>query len=192
MKTGDLIGVSGYGLVSGVINAGTFALPRPLSNRGISHIGIICADYAEPLVYESTTTPRPPCAVTGHVVRGAQAHRLDDFLDFKGNDVVWHIPLRRPLYDHEAYRLQESLDSALGRPYDMLGAFRAGGFLFRTMQGLLRREDVSSLFCSEWCAAVLANTGIFQTRSAGKWSPNALVRHLVRSGICDPQKLLQQ
>jgi len=45
-------------------------------------------------------------------------------------------------------------------------------------------EDLSKLFCSEWVAACLRIVGRLDTPNASAWSPNGLVRHLVREGIC--------
>ena len=142
---GDIIASTCNGFVSGVINVGTFALPAPLPGAGASHVGIVCMDGGEPVVYESTSYDRPPCVYQGRSVRGVQAHRLDDYLKFDFAR-VWHYPLRRALYDDEARRLQHVLDRALGTPYDMLGAFRSGGLALRA---LLRKEDLSGVFCSE-------------------------------------------
>jgi len=177
VKDGDLIGVSGRGVVSGIIKLGTFGLPR-----SISHVGIVCRYHGTPLVYETTTFDRPPCALQETRVRGCQAHRLDDFLQFEPG-AVWHYPLRRELYDHEADRLQRSLDADLGTPYDMIGAIRAGGLLYRVLQALMRPEDTSSLFCSEWCAQKLTEIGLLATRHVGSWSPNKLCRRGVLRGI---------
>lgn len=186
IKSGDIIGVTGKGIVSGVINLGTFGLPRV----GITHVGIVSLEGPEPVLFETTTFKRPPCYYQGVEVRGCQAHRLEDFLDFERGK-VWHYPLRRELYEHEAERLRMTLEQSLGLPYDMLGAIRSGGFVFRTLQAVLRREDVAGLFCSEWCAEALTKVGVMRTRHLGTWNPNKLCRRLVWSGVCsEPRRLL--
>lgn len=186
---GDLIGVSSNGIVPGIINLGTFALPAPLPGAGISHVGMVCHYHGTPLVYETTTFDRPPCVLQGVKVRGCQAHRLDDYLKFVPGR-IFHYPLRRALYDHEADRLQRSLDADLGTPYDFIGAVRSGGLLYRLLQILLRPEDTSSLFCSEWCVNKWREIGLIRTYHDGSWNPNKLARRAIWSGIVgEPRRL---
>ena len=186
IKCGDVIGVSGSGLVSGVINVGTFGLP----GSGVSHVGIVCGPPTELMVYESTSFGRPPCAIQGKRVSGVQAHRLSDFLKFNKDATVWHYPLRCALYGEQQVRLQGTLDSLLGVPYDTRGAIQAGGFFFRIVQSYLHGEATATLFCSEMTAWVLTRIGVMHTHNSSKWNPNRLCRWLVRQGVCDkPRKL---
>lgn len=185
-KDGDIIAVSGTDFVADVINVGTFGIPR----RGISHVGVLASYNHSFLVYESTTAERPACYLQRRVIRGAQAHLLEEYLQFVEGK-VWHYPLRRKLYAHEEVRLCRSLDASLGLAYDFKGAFRSGGLLFRTFQALRRGEDLSSLFCSEWAADSLIKTGVMHARSASSWNPNRLVRYLVRKGICEKPRRIR-
>lgn len=180
VKAGDLIGFSGNDPVSWVIQGATGSLP----GRGLSHIGIVAELGGDQLVYESTSFKRPPCARQKEVISGVQAHRLVDVLEF-GYPVIWHYPLRSPLYVDEADRLLDFLDSQLGKPYDLAGAVKSGGAVFRALQTILGRESLSSWFCSEFNAQALVHIGRFRTRSVSRWSPNGLVRALFREGIVD-------
>lgn len=196
IKSGDLIAVSGKGFVSGAIQIGTLGLPNVfgLGKRGwagMSHVGVACWAYPERstagdlLVYESTSFARPPCVRTRREnPKGVQAHYLDDILNGGGD--VWHLPLRRPLYRDEEDRMLAYLEFCLGRGYDFIGAGRsAGGVVLRTVQRLVDREDMGSVFCSELVAKAWSLIGILQVRNAGAWSPQRLVRQAVRRGVVE-------
>jgi len=96
---------------------------------------------------------------------------------------VWHYPFYRPLYPFESKRLSEFLLEYLGKDYDAIGAFRAGGIGWSWLESKLRRQDLTSLFCSEYCAAAHAHVGVFRTDHVSRWSPNRLVRTERRRGI---------
>jgi hypothetical protein len=93
IKPGDIIGFSGTGFVSGVINLGTFALPR----CGLSHVGIVSEYEGELLLFESTfmAADNVPCVIAGQPVRGVQAHTLESAVSRKG--AVWHYPVHYSL-----------------------------------------------------------------------------------------------
>lgn len=190
VRSGDIIGVVGKGFVSGVINVSTFGLPYPLPKAGVSHVGIVCHVGGFPFVFESTTMGRNPCAFQGTVVSGTQGHRMDDYLTFDQGH-VWRYPIRSPLYDDEQERLAHQINAVMGLPYDMIGAIRSGGFLFNMLQTATRKENTDSLFCSEWCADLLVETGRFHTAHKSRWNPNKLCRELVRQGIHDkPERMV--
>lgn len=184
---GDIIGFSGRDLTAAVIQLGTLSLPR----RGLSHVGIVGYLHGEPLVYESTSYGRPPCIRAGKCVSGVQAHRLDDLLAATQEQTVWHYPLRRELYAHEADRLLHYLDSHIGLPYDMPGAIRSGGVVFNLLQSVLRKENLSGIFCSELTAAAHVEIGLFKTKSASRWNPNKFVRAELRQGVLREGRKLQ-
>ncbi len=187
IKDGDIIGVTGKGFTSGIINMGTFSLP----GVGISHVGIICKHGNDPVVYESTTYGRPACAIQQKEVSGTQAHFLDDYVKFVPGK-IWHYPLRRPLYQDEIMRLQHVLDKEIGKAYDFGGAIRSGGAVFRTLQATLRDEDLDTIFCSEWVAHALRQVGVMQAKSVSSWNPNRLCRYATRTGTCSPPILLKE
>jgi hypothetical protein len=187
MKSGDIIGFSGRGFVSGLIQVGTFSLPC----RGISHVGVVSVSNGIPFVYESTSFGRPACEIQKVKVSGVQCHRLDDLLDFVDKQSVWHYPLQRELYEHEDRRLGYYLDRHLGVPYDYFGAGRSGGFFWNLLQTALHNEDLSNIFCSELIADAFSDLGIFNTVSSSRWNPNKLLRTLQRRGIVNTPRRLK-
>jgi len=188
MKPGDLIGYSGQGWISAIINLGSYGLP----NRGLSHVGIIggSATNGTRLVFESTSLCDSPCAITGRRTRGVQAHPIDESIrEYRGR--VYHYPLYRKLYRHETDRLTRYLFQAVGLPYDTKGAIRSGGVGLSALESLIRGQDLSALFCSEFVASALAHIGLFQTANASRWNPNCLIRTLQQLGTFGPMGRLK-
>lgn len=186
VKAGDVIGFSGRSWISAAINIGTYAIPL----FGISHIGIMAHDdKGRLLIFESTSLDDLPCEISGEVFTGTQAHKLEDILKaYKGR--AYHYPLYRPLYPNEDERLTQFLMETIHTPYDMMGAFRAGGVGLSWFESLLRPQDLSTIFCSEWVASALSVIGVFQTTNASRWNPNHLVRRLRWNGVlCKPRRL---
>ncbi|REJ65646.1 MAG: hypothetical protein DWQ31_17045 [Planctomycetota bacterium] len=178
IKAGDLIGSSGHHLLGAAINLATYGIPF----WGLSHVGIIGEHNGELLLFEATTLSDLPCVIQGKPVDGTQAHRLGARLEsYRGK--VWHYPLYRPLYAFEQERLSTFLVSHIGVDYDAIGAFRAGGVGWSWIESKLYRQNLSSLFCSELCAAAHAHIGVFRTDHASRWSPNRLCRTERRRGI---------
>lgn len=179
LDDGDVLGFSGQGLVSDAINIGTYSMPR----WGLSHVGIVSTYKGCRYIFESTTQNGDKrCAISGYAVDGVQAHLLDDILTRPGK--VWHYKLTKPLSIRRRNALAFLLESYLGRPYDMKGAARSGGFFLRVIESILRKQEVSRLFCSELVALVLTGIKVTDIMNASGQSPNSLVRHLGRNGIC--------
>lgn len=180
VKTGDVLGFSGAHWTSDFINVVTFGVPR----WSISHVGIVCEVGGRKLLFEALMDAPSECAITGELTKGAQAHDIGEVLGrYKGR--VWHYPLYRPMYRHEEQRLKFGLIAACGTPYDQLGAFRSGGFMFGMLQGIVRRESKNTLFCSEWLMYSIGETGIYATGNASRWNPNKSVRRLRLAGILE-------
>jgi hypothetical protein len=191
VKPGDIIGFSGDSWLSGFINLMTYGIPF----WSISHVGIvglnICEEPSEDiqgngygglLVYESTMQSEVPCSIQKKLVSGVQAHPLQDTIDaYRGK--VWHYPLSERLSLLDALRLSRFLNGHIGREYDEIGALRAGGFGFSWIESMLRKEDLSSLFCSELCAAAHNEVGLMNGAHAGRWNPNLFVRRQRRRGV---------
>lgn len=177
-KAGDILGFSGRHWWSAAIALGTGGIPF----WSLSHVGILAhAPDGRLLLFESTDSS-DPCEITGKPIHGVQAHWPEDVIaDYRGR--VWHYSLYRPLYEHEENRLTRFLQTLIGRPYDEIGAVRAGGFLLSIIEGILRQEDLSHLFCSEVDAAALSHLGIWATANASRWSPRRLIKKLRRAGI---------
>lgn len=172
LKPGDLVGFSSWDWSGVIINIGTYGVPF----IHLSHIGIMAEHMGKLVLFESTTLCPIPCMIQGKRVGGAQAHPLEDRIEtYPGR--VYHYPLMKSLNCAPAIDLSNFLHSQIGRPYDMLGAVHSGGKVFSYLESLFRKSnDASSLYCSEWCALAHHEIGLFRTRSASKWSPNALVR----------------
>ena len=180
LKPGDLVFFSGRGWVSSVIQLATYSLP----GVGFSHVGIIGRYHDLPVMYESTSFDRPPCAISGIEITGVQAHWLDDVAYEPGKGRLYVCPLKRDLYPHEEERLCRLLEMYRGNiRYDMIGAVRSGGFFLRQLLSLVHDESDATLFCSELVAAVLEETGIWSTPNWSKWNPNSLYRALRLKGI---------
>ena len=177
-KAGDVVGFSGDSWLSVGINLATYGIPF----WSLSHVGILGEHDGELLLFESTSLSELSCAIQGQPVWGTQAHRLDECVEAYGGR-VWHYPLYRPLYPFENKRLSAFLAEYLGKDYDAIGAFRAGGIGWSWLESKLRRQDLTSLFCSEYCAAAHACVGVFRTDHVSRWSPNRLVRTERRRGI---------
>lgn len=170
LKAGDILGFCGYNHISDIINIGTLGLPR----FSISHVGILGEYKGELVLFESTTLDNLPCLIQGKLFKGTQAHHIDERVkSYHGK--VWHYALTRPLYDFEKDRLNSFLLGTIGIPYDQIGAFRASDH-WSWIEQWFHEENLSSIFCSEWCAAAHNDIGIFSTSDASRWSPNRLIR----------------
>jgi hypothetical protein len=172
VKVGDLIGFTGVGWECHAINILTYGIP----NYHIAHLGIIGEYSNELLMFESTTLSNLQCVIQGKMFDGVQAVHLEDRCEgYPGK--IWHYPLHRTLYKHEATRLNQFLTSRIGTRYDTRGALRAGGKLWSWWKSLLHEEDISSLFCSELVAATHTHVGLIRTGSVSRWNPNRLLRY---------------
>jgi hypothetical protein len=187
LKDGDVVGFSGSHYLSDFINVVTYGVPR----YSISHVGILARKNKRSkwLVFEANEDVPYPCAITKRKHDGVQAHSLDLLLErYPGK--AWLYRLKGPailkMEDGQQYlSLYDAMCTELGTPYDWMGAKRAGGFFHSAIHALLHKQDTSSLFCSELVAMILNEYGILDTNNVSKWSPNRLMRHLVRKQIYD-------
>ena len=179
IKPGDIIGFSGESFYSDLINIATYGIPR----WGISHVGIMGeASDGRLLLFESTEHDSMPCEIVGVPFFGTQAHHLDAVREvYHGK--LWHYPLCRPLYENERQRLTQFLMETIHTPYDEMGAFRSGGEGLSWIESMFREQDLSRIFCSEWCCAAHTAIGIFRTDNVSRWNPNRFVRTERRQGI---------
>ncbi len=179
MKSGDLIGFSGYDLSGIGINIGSGGWPF----YGISHIGIVARYQGVLRLFESTTLCKLPCLHQGKSVSGAQVHdwnrRVKNY-----NGKVYCIQLKKRLTEKQSKSLTTYLLNDVGKPYDMIGAGISGGWFLRKIKAVLRPQDLNNLFCSEWCAAALDDIDVFHTGNASTWNPNSLYRESRRRGVC--------
>lgn len=184
-KAGDIIGFSGDAWGSSFINIVTYGVPL----WSLSHCGIIGEHKGQLMLFESMTNSNLPCEINGGLFQGSQAHSIIEAVtQYQGKS--WHYPLSRRLFAHERERLTEFLHATVGVPYDRIGAFRAGGIGFSWLESKLRARDLSSLFCSEWCANAHGEIGIFPNDNGARWNPNYFVRTERRMGLLQrPRRL---
>jgi len=176
IKPGDIIGFSGHHWISAGVNLCSFGIPF----WSLSHVGIVGYNNS------SKRGLRLFDSAHGFGVRSQPLKTGIRLYDGK----VWVYRLARPLYLHECARLCAHSDSMLGRSYDSTGALHAGGKIWAAIQGVLRGENLSSFFCSEFVAEQLSHIGIFNTTNASRWSPNNLMRKLRRLGIVEkPERI---
>ncbi len=180
-QPGDVIGCSGRHYQSDFINLMTFGIPR----FDISHVGILCDYRGELCIFQSTTLCSMPCLIQGKHVSGTQAQEIGEFVKTE-HARIYHYPLSRYLYSHEKTRLRRGLLEDIGKPYDMIGAFHSGGFLFSEVCALLNHQSRATIFCSEWVAEAHSSLGIFPTGNFSRWNPNSLVRRERAYGLLCP------
>ena len=187
IKAGDLIGFSGQGFVADGINLGSLGIPR----YSLSHIAIVGGHVSSPalLLWESTTLGKQPCFISKKRVKGVQAHPLKQIFDRNGK--VWHYPLAKRLSLPQQLALDKELARLIGRPYDMIGAYRSGGRIFARIQSRLHGESLDTLFCSEFCHHLLEIIGRVMRGNSSQWSPNSLARSLTKQGIILPRRRLK-
>jgi hypothetical protein len=177
-QPGDVIGFSGRGLVSDLINVATYGCPRV----GLSHVAIVAEYRGQLVLFESTTLDDEPCLITGRRIHGVQAHPL--VRRIKGYaGAAYHYPLCRALTTDQSKKLTEFLVSMIGRPYDDIGAFRSGGEGFSYIESWLRPANLNSIFCSELVAAAHKYVGAWHPRNESSYNPNRLVRTELRDGV---------
>lgn len=183
LQPGDVLGFSSCDAVGAGINLATMGIPF----WSISHVAIVAQSQAPDrlLLFESTTQHPQACAIQGRVVNGVQAHGpAPRVASYCGK--VWVYPISHRLEAVAARQLSRFCHGALGIPYDCLGAFRSRTLGFWERAALSRREQLNSLFCSEFVAAALRQVGAFPTRNASRWNPNKLLRTLVRRSVLRP------
>jgi len=177
-KPGDLLGFSGDGGISFVVNILSYGIPW----FSISHVGILGEHDGELLLFESTTLSNIPCKIQDKRVEGVQAVYLKDRVaHYDGK--VFHYPLVDPLTDDENQQLYDFLHEQIGKPYDLIGALRAGGKLVAWFESHLREADLNFLFCSELVASSLHKVNRLETHNVSSWNPNRLIRHGLKKNI---------
>jgi hypothetical protein len=179
-----LIGFSSGDLLGIAINVSTLGWPfGPVCRRGLTHVGIVAADAADrPALWEATTLCDFSCLYCGRIHDGLQSHGpMTRIKNYRG--AVWHYPLRLPLDDIEKKQLFRYAEKFHGQSYDYEGAAQSRslclGWLFRRS----RRENLSSLFCSEFAAAAWEAAEVWDTPNVSAWNPNRLAKVAVAVGL---------
>ena len=190
LQAGDIIGVGPGDGIGFAINLGTWGWPFrwPACWAGLSHIAF-CAhlpDLKTLALWESTTLATTPCLVAGRCKEGVQSHPIDQRIRqwTDAGRAVWRYRLRRPLGPLRQAMLAEFCFEQRDKPYDRLGAFDARdlpiGWFRRCCFG---REDLASLFCSEFAAAGLRFVGRWCDENVSGLNPNRFTRRGVRRKI---------
>lgn len=189
MRPGDLIGFSGgdqVGLAINLFSAG-WPFSRPQAWRGLSHVAIVAPLAGHGLVlWESTTLSDCPCLVCGKKLSGVHARWIDDRITEAAGSgaVIWHYPLRNPLVCDLVERLRVFCATFHGLPYDYRGAFDSRATLLACVfRRLFGRDDLSSLFCSEFCGAAHRRLDLWRPKYVSGYSPNSLTRAEIRVGV---------
>jgi len=168
---GDILGCSGNSWQSAAIATLTYGLPW----YSLSHVMILAPYQGQLAIYESTMGCSMPCLAAGCAISGVQVHPLRERIEnYDGK--VWHYPLASYLNAAESQKLEAYLTAQLGKAYDELGAFEAGGLLWSLWNAKRHPAYQTSMFCSKLCAAAHAEIGRFNTRNINQWSPNHFVR----------------
>lgn len=187
-QAGDILAFYGRGAVSRLISLWT---TDPLRFQvGPSHVGIVCnytgPEHTGPLLVESTTLNDRPCLIRKLHVRGVQAH--DPAIRINGYngrvDLYRLVPIWR-LDQGESELLTQILVEHFvrkGVAYDTGGALLSGTRVFKLTR-LFPAAALNLVFCSELASAVLMRLGRMNVRNPAKYTPGALVRQLVRTGV---------
>ncbi len=184
-RPGDVVGFSGEGGISFAVNILSYGIPW----YSISHVGILGEHEGELLLFESTTLSNLPCVIQGKSVEGVQAVRLKDRVREYDGKVFWY-PLVNPLFASDRQHLHQFLIDQIGKPYDLIGALRAGGKIWAWMESHLREADLNFLFCSELVASSLNKVNRLETHNVSSWSPNRLIRQGLKKNILQrPRRL---
>jgi hypothetical protein len=180
IQPGDVIGFSACNPKGTLIRVCTGGL---ICCGGLSHVGM-AVDWPEqrrPLLCESTSLCPRPCVVQKRMVQGVQLQSLRlRILEYRGR--VYHYPLAMGLADNTRRYLTAFVQEFLGTQYDFRGAIAARHTPFARL--FRRAENLDELFCSEWVATCLRRVYRLKSDNASAWSPNGLMRHLVRQGVC--------
>ena len=177
----DILGISGgHGAIGLGIALATLSWPftRPRYWQGLSHVAIVGPYGENDAIWESTTLSPSRCIVCGERHSGVQAHLIDRRIRewHEAGQVIWRYRLRFPLSVTEQYRLGKYLESEHGKSYDYVGAFRARDLLIAwARRALWLREDLRTLYCSEFAPAALREAGRWKWSVSGL-SPNRFCR----------------
>jgi hypothetical protein len=125
-----------------------------------SHVGLVAraAGIDRPLLWEATADTDLKDVVTGQVKAGVQMVDLEEWIThYAGETAIRKLRVERTAEMRAA--LASFLQEVHGRPYERNGL----ELLRATYEGPLgknRREDLSSLFCSELVAAAYQRMGL--------------------------------
>ena len=191
-KSGDVIGFSAGDPLGAAINVSTLGWPCwPPCWRGLTHVGIIAnGNNGDLVLWEATTLCDLPCVHCGESHGGLQAHLLATRIkQYCGP--VWHYPLKQGLDTTQRLQLVRHSKKYHNRSYDFEGAMQSRVLCLGWFWQRYGREELSSLFCSEFVASALNATEVWDTPNASIWNPNRLARTLVATGITGKPRRLK-
>jgi len=172
-RPGDIVAFSRRDWLGCAINLGTWGIP----GWGASHVAIVGRlkeNKRQLVLWESTSMAGQPCLIQRKDVSGVQAQDITTRINgYPGR--VWHYPLNQPLDTKRISRLNAFCQKFLGNSYDAIGAFRSRG-LSLIEKVIFRPPDMTSVFCSEFCAAGHKHIGLFQNNES-RMNPNKFIRH---------------
>lgn len=174
LRTGDILLFSGKGIASAGI--------KRILGCAWSHVGLVVRTARSdlPLLLESTPCRDLVDVVSGRVDGGVRLVSLSERLaTFEGAVAVRR--LNRPLAPAQLDRLADLLRQLRGRPYER----RLLELLLSVSDRVdLKRENLTSLFCSELIAEILQGIGLLEDIGQGGRPSNEYTpRHF--SSACD-------
>ena len=187
-SSADLLAFYGRCRISRTISLATVGWVQP--RWGPSHVGMICdyqgPEHQGPLLIESTTLNTLPCRIQGCFVRGVQAHDpVERIRTYQGRVELYRAVPIWALDDRESrlltWILMEHFVRA-GVTYDRGGALLSGTRAFKWTRWF-PDAALERVFCSELIAALLMRLGRMAVQNPALYTPAALVRELVRTGV---------
>ncbi len=174
IKTGDIIGFSGDGLVSAGIKIST--------GSDLSHVAMALVDdcaYMGKMIflYESTTLIDLPDVISGEIFSGVQIQLASQrFATYDGK--IYLYRLKQQLTDEQQIILLDSIrrKHKARIKYDTRQAIQSGLDVFDRF-GCEAKEDGTKLFCSEGLVFEYKNLKIIGARvNASEQTPGDLVK----------------
>ncbi len=174
LQHGDVLAFYGRDIISRIIECAT---------RGPSHVAIVCEYDGAPLIIESTTLCKWPCAIRGVQTDGVQAHHWEDrILEYPGRIERFRLSEHWQLTPAEHSMLKDMLLRYwMGLPYDMRGAILSGTKVLKFVRRW-REANLAKQFCSELVAAVLMRLNRMPISDPALYNPAGLIRQLRRCG----------
>jgi len=196
-QPGDVLACWGSGLISQIIQWGTFDLRHFKTSP--AHVALIVPDLSEllgispaigePLVLESTSLSPLPCLFRRERVRGIQLHTLGQWLTVQERVEVFRINDVNPVVVEDATKLARVAAGLVrkGSRYDYRGAVCSATTIFK----LLYDSEIDELFCSELVAVCLAAICKFPMLNPHRYTPGLLAREMRRiSHFAKPLRIL--
>ena len=169
-NSGDLLAFYGDNWTSRAIEWGTW---------GPSHVGLLIEYKGRPLVIESTTLCKIPCALLDKVIDGVQCHDPAERVQ-RYDGRVYRLPMLAPLRRRQATDLASyAIENFLGESYNLPGALMSGTSFVKFLR-CVPYPDLASVFCSALCAHLLMFANRLNWSDPNYYNPANLVRALRR------------